>query len=357
MRKIRILTILRYMKEKRTVLLLLIGVMVVQLSANCRFQEIETRLRRGEIVELPQNITLDDLVYSAWNGCHFTLQMLLSNNSINLNRRNQDSFSPLLIASRNGHTEAVKTLIEAGADINYADIDGLTPLRYAVLFNHYDTAVYLLSQGADSNISDRYKWTPLLSAVINDNTAMTRLLLDYKADPNRKITKGNYPLIEAIKNNNIEIVKLLLENGANIKVRDVLTGKSPLFLALEMGNVLIFKDLMDYGADVTETNKDFGQTLLMRAATLSNQDIVSMLIDGNIDEVDSNGWTALFYAVERNDEIIIRILIEAGADINHEDKKGETAFSLWDWKLTANIRDFLKITLEEKTIGDNNNDK
>jgi ankyrin repeat protein len=48
------------------------------------------------------------------------------------------SFTPLLLAAPGGSTELVKTLIDAGADVNAKDLRGMTPLMLAVATDHYD---------------------------------------------------------------------------------------------------------------------------------------------------------------------------------------------------------------------------
>lgn len=50
-----------------------------------------------------------------------------------------------------GHYEAVKLLIEAGADINHKGSNGWTCIIYAATWNHYNTVKYLLDNGADVN--------------------------------------------------------------------------------------------------------------------------------------------------------------------------------------------------------------
>ncbi len=58
---------------------------------------------------------------------------------------------PLLMAAGHGHTEAVRLLIDRGAQINLAQDDGRTALIAAVEGGHTETASLLLARGADAN--------------------------------------------------------------------------------------------------------------------------------------------------------------------------------------------------------------
>src|SRR5437660_8672531 len=63
------------------------------------------------------------------------------------------SFTPLLLAVPGGSTELVRTLIDAGADVNVKDMRGMTPLILAVATDHYDldTIRLLVGRGAALN--------------------------------------------------------------------------------------------------------------------------------------------------------------------------------------------------------------
>ena len=64
-------------------------------------------------------------------------------------KRDWLSWTPLMWASLGGKNGAVKTLLEAGADVNITDVDKNTPLILAVWRGHRDTAMLLIENNAD----------------------------------------------------------------------------------------------------------------------------------------------------------------------------------------------------------------
>ncbi|MPC95268.1 Ankyrin-3 [Portunus trituberculatus] len=55
--------------------------------------------------------------------------------------------SPVLHASRGGHKEVMKMLVEAGWSLNCSDSAGFTSLHYAVMGGNVEVTEYLLQQG------------------------------------------------------------------------------------------------------------------------------------------------------------------------------------------------------------------
>src|SRR5207249_4650308 len=62
--------------------------------------------------------------------------------------------TPLLFAARQGALQCARLLIDAGADVNHADPDGISPIVLAIINGHYDVAALLIDHDANVNIAD-----------------------------------------------------------------------------------------------------------------------------------------------------------------------------------------------------------
>jgi ankyrin repeat protein len=74
--------------------------------------------------------------------------------------------TPLHKASENGHIDAMRLLINHGANINKKDNDKWTPLHEASWNGNIDAMQLLIDAGADVNEKDNTGWTPLLRGII-----------------------------------------------------------------------------------------------------------------------------------------------------------------------------------------------
>ena len=61
----------------------------------------------------------------------------------------------MFIACQNGHIEIVKYLVEHGADINKRNNDGWSPLLIVCFNGHIEIVKYLMEHGADIKDKDR----------------------------------------------------------------------------------------------------------------------------------------------------------------------------------------------------------
>lgn len=179
-----------------------------------------------------------------------TISTLLKNPNSNVNweNRNQDSTSALIQAARDGHTQIVRSLLNAGANPNIQDGTGWTALMQAANRRHSEIVKLLLAAGASVDVRNHNNETALLRASSASPEIVT-LLLAAGANIEAQDYYGITPLFEASYAGNIEIVKILLAAGANPQIhgRVPMIGiqGSALDVARTMGHTEIVKLLQD----------------------------------------------------------------------------------------------------------------
>jgi len=119
-------------------------------------------------------------------------------------------------ASKNGHIDIVKTLIEKGVDINTKDDYGYTSLSYAALKGHSEVVDLLIEYGADINARNHWGGTALVQAVFFGHIDIAKILIDNGADMNVTI-HGDSLVVYATKNGYDDLVDHLINNGANYR--------------------------------------------------------------------------------------------------------------------------------------------
>ena len=84
--------------------------------------------------------------------------------------------------------------------------------------------------------------------------------------------------------------------------------------------------LLRYGADVNLGTANFDQTPLMSAAGSGSVPLVRLFLKAGaeINHQDRYGETALFQAIQEEHLAVVRVLLEAGADVNLKDHQGQT---------------------------------
>ena len=202
--------------------------------------------------------------------------------------------TPLIVASKNGHSIVVKELIDKYKvykeqvgllKLDNEIVEGATALWCAVAFNKMDTVKCLLELGADINTV-----CPLRAAVFEGNLDMVKFLVENGAMVNipSRYYNNTCLMLAAVRNNNANIVNYLLENGANLHAKDQ-DGRTALHYATEQGNFDIVRNLLEAGA---ANVKDHGRlTPLMLACMNRNEIAAKFLIDrvdlSTVEEIDA----------------------------------------------------------------------
>ena len=163
-------------------------------------------------------------------------------------------------AAQKGDLEAVRALLQQGADPNAAQPDGLTGLHWAALNDELGIAEILLYAGATvSPVTRVGGYTPLHLASQSGHGVVARTLLEAGADANAYTTTGVSSLHFAAQADAAEAILALIEHGAEVDARDTFSNRTPLMFAAYRGAVEATEALVRADADVSATTavKDY----------------------------------------------------------------------------------------------------
>ena len=127
--------------------------------------------------------------------------------------------------------ERIKFLVGKGADVNKQDNQGYTPLTNAARQRQDETVKLLISLKADANLVDGNAMTPLIAATMRDHVPSVKVLLDGGANIEKPGPEDFRPLALALAENKYEAAKALMEAGADPSVAVRRDGLTPLMIA------------------------------------------------------------------------------------------------------------------------------
>lgn len=273
------------------------------------------------------------LHYAVEHGFEDLVDVLIKKDTINLNARsNTDeahmNVTPLYLASELGFKSIVSKLVEAGANMDLSGPWGQTPLIVALSNGHETSAIYLIEHGCDINTRIENGASALHYAVISNCSNAVKMLLERGVDPNVLCILSDIdnisPLHLACEAGNLQYAKLLIQHGAHINTELTENSYPPFISAVNGGNVQIIRLLLDYGADPTFRLKD-GFTAIHIALSSMNNPVETLTevlrcgklnVNDKIHNAEGELFSAIHMAVDSGNPILVRMLLEEGADIN-----------------------------------------
>lgn len=247
---------------------------------------------------------------------------LLLGAKANVNQHSAVMRTPLSIAAHDGHDEMVRILLaHPEIEIDRQDAWQQSALVYATTKKHSSIVKQLLDAKAslDGSIDC------LKSAGFRGDCAMLKLFLQHNADVNQVDMFGRTCLFAAINFGQASAVSCLLNFNAKVNLADN-TGHSPLMMAAAGGQLRIVRMLLEASANVQHCANN-GQTALHDASANGSDELVSALLQANADPhpACALGVTALSSATRnKSPSNVMRVLLNANADINAVDHKGYT---------------------------------
>lgn len=117
------------------------------------------------------------LWWSASAGRVPITNLLLKQECMELNESDNNGWTPLHVASSNGHVEVVKLLLDKRADFSVTNTNGRTPLHVTSSNEHVEVVKLLLRKGAIANIVDKRAKSALTLASKNGHESIVAILL------------------------------------------------------------------------------------------------------------------------------------------------------------------------------------
>ena len=153
------------------------------------------------------------LEYAVRNSNREMIQLLLWAKA-NVNGRNKEGQTVLMMLEEDATSELVWDLLNAGAKVNAKDKGGDTPLSEAAAVNNTEVLKTLLDAGAKVNITKEDGQSPLMRAAANGLVNNIRLLIQAGADINARDKEGHTALSYAKESDHRAAIRLLTSLGA-----------------------------------------------------------------------------------------------------------------------------------------------
>ncbi|XWS65471.1 hypothetical protein CRYUN_Cryun05aG0115600 [Craigia yunnanensis] len=250
-----------------------------------------------------------------------------------LKAQNADGQTALHLACRRGSAELVEAILEyTEANVDVLDKDGDPPLVFALAAGSPECVLALIRRGADVQSRLREGFGPSVAHVCayHGQPDCMRELLLAGADPNAVDDEGESVLHRAVAKKYTDCALVLLENGG-CRSMAVLNSKNltPLHLSVATWNVAVVKRWVEVAsleeiADAIDVPSTVGTALCMAAALkkdheIEGRELVRILLAAGADSTAQDaqhGRTALHTAAMANDVELIKIILDAGVDVN-----------------------------------------
>jgi ankyrin repeat protein len=242
------------------------------------------------------------------------------------------SASALFDAVRNDDRAVAASLIARNADVNAREDDGGTPLDWAAVRCNAEIVTLLLNAGANPNLLNEQGVGPLYLAMTNGSSEIARLLLAKGADPNAAREDGETPLMTAARMGQVDVVKMLLDRGARVNDREKRFGQTAVMWAAGYPDEV--RMILDHGADVHAVSKSWEITATIYTPTTSTIGKTGIPWNNNgVYTSKQGGQNAILFAVQKHDIESVRMLLDAGVDVNIRSADGTTPLlaALYKW--------------------------
>jgi serine/threonine-protein phosphatase 6 regulatory ankyrin repeat subunit B len=188
------------------------------------------------------------LHYAAHRGQSVIVDLLIKA-QVNIDHKDTNAVTPLMLAGQKGHLETAKKLVNSGASVQAQDGDGWSVLLYST-DGGLNLVQYLIEQGADVKATDNIGWNVLIHSANYNYKDVVDLIIEKGENVNSQGNDGMTALMAASQKGYLNTVQLLLNKGANRDLKDT-TGETALDKARNKGHEDVVELLMKRDSKVT----------------------------------------------------------------------------------------------------------
>lgn len=348
---------------------------------------VDLLLKAGASAKAANDYGATPLSLAAESGNAMIVQRLLDAGA-DANGRLLNGDTVLMMATRTGNVATMKLLLDHGADVNAKDTSrGTTALMWAAAQKHPAAVQLLVDRGASVSAVSAPAWQagpvrygkatdPRPSQGRNQDLSVSQI-----GGRNQRQTNGGAlsALVFAVRANDLESVRILLAAGADVN-QVTNYGWSPLLVATQNRFYQIGSFLLDHGANPNLVNKGGWSPLYLavdnrnaeggdyplRRGDMDHLEFIKKVLDKGADVnwrvqestwyrtvftsqwVHEDGATAFWRAAQSSDLVLMRLLLDRGADPNIATNVGVTPLQVaagigWvegithEWSEEANV--------------------
>jgi len=290
---------------------------------------IDVLLKAGASVKtaeakLPEGQTL--LMHSARAGSVASLKALIGAGSSLNARETRTGTTAVIWAATSNRGDAVRVLAEAGADLNVlSKITSYPHTQNGVLLSGLEEGYSYVGQ----TVLPRGGWSAAMFAAREGAVDAARALAESGANLDLTDPEGTTALIVAIINGHYDVAAVLVEKGANPNLADI-KGMTPLYAAVDMHTIGDTFGRPYPPKDVIDGSVDAARMLITSGANVNTR-LKAPILKRVYDAGDSRlgeGATPFMRAARKCDVEMMRLLLDAKADVTLAQKSGNTPLML-----------------------------
>lgn len=260
------------------------------------------------------------LAIAVENNFQRAIKLMVESKKAPLETVSADGETVLNTALRVQQEKVARYLVDNGASLERS-------LRHAINTKNWNQIRWLCAHKANPDITDGQGYTPLCKAIVDGIVGDLRLWANLGSNLN--FTEGNGPLLRlkgysplmvAIEMERREIIdEILARPGIELATMSP-NGATAISFALRNGDMRTVRQIDQCGFKLTQSppTRD-GITPLMFAAQSGRLEAVQWVVErepDSINQQDSIGWTAIFYAAQKLSLEVVNFLISRGAKID-----------------------------------------